>query len=609
MSAGPLFLPPGGVAAAGLLVTALALAGVLAVWTWSRPDGRRLAARLTATLLALLCLLALALRPHVRTSPRAVEAVLLTPGVAAGTVQAEARRGASVFAFELPGAAAPIVAVPDAGWLARHHPEVAKLRIRGHGLEAEAWQALPGVELLPELEPVSAGIARVHWQRQLVPGAELLVQGSVSALAAPAALSLLDPGGAAADSAGLQPGAEASFELRAAVRGEGRFEYRLELRDAAGALLTSEALGVAAVAPEGPRILWIEGAPSFESKHIKDWAARGGALTVRSRVSRDRRRTELLNLREQDLDVLDAALLEGFDLLVTDGRALEQLGEREREAVREAVEGGLGLLVRADELALAGGEPFPGSGFFLPFETLPMGQLDESRVRPVFGGLKPGTAAELPIVPLEIRPGWASSALATDAQGRLLAAVRPSGRGRVALTLLAETWRWVLEGNGRLHAAWWAHVVAETARRAASGGWSLRPGPVLLDAPVELGLETPRALPDAVVDEPSGRLVRLALAQQAGDPQRWVGSFWPREAGWHRVAAAGGGPQLWFLAQPPGQWRAWQETGRVDATLARADEGSGEHRPARVPRELPRLAFYLIFVACLAFLWLEERLG
>jgi hypothetical protein len=144
---------------------------------------------------------------------------------------------------------------------------------------------------------------------------------------------------------------------------------------------------------------------------------------------------------------------------------------------------------------------------------------------------------------------------------------------------------------------------ASAARRPAS------PGPVPLDMPVELGLEAAKPRPEAVVHEPSGRPVRLALAQQAQDSRRWTARFWPREEGWHRVASPGGGPALWFLAQPASQWQAWQQAARVEATLARAAEVVGERQPVRVPRELPRLAFYLLFVACLAFLWLEERLG
>jgi hypothetical protein len=622
MSWGPLLLPGPGRAALGLLALGAVLAAGLCWAALRRPDRRRLGLRLACTLLGLMCLLQLVLRPQLLRPVPPAAAVLLTPGAGPEAARRIASsRTQDLLLFTLDGAGragAAFQNVPDAAFLRRRHPEIDRLRVVGHGLDQEDWAELGPLQVELEPAPHTPGFARVLWPRRIELGQELIVQGSLAGEPAQGRLSLHDPGGPA-DAVEIRPAAGADFELRAVPRSTGRFLYRLELADAQGRPLVQEALDVAVAEPEPLAVLWLEGAPRFETKFFKAWlAGSGGSMAIRSAVSRERFRFESLNrpARAEAPQApalrLDAALLEEFDLAVADVRTLRALGPEEREALRSAVaRAGLGLLVLADEALPAAAELVPPElAFFLDFERAAVGDLERRKVSLSWPGLERHRPGPLPVGALEIRPGFAAEALVTDLQGRVLVARRQRGRGAVALSLVQESYRWVLEGQAPLHAAYWSFLTSELARpERGAERWSVPDGPVLVDRPLPLLLATPRDRPAGAVEAPDGREERIALRQDAREPARWSGTYWPRETGWHRVGSekAGG---VWFYAQEPSAWRTWQEVRRADASRnAEAGSGAGraESQPARRPQPIPQLLFYLGFLLCMAVLWIEEK--
>src|SRR5690606_23609370 len=61
----------------------------------------------------------------------------------------------------------------------------------------------------------------------------------------------------------------------------------------AGAAMVAETLGVAVEPRHLPRVLVLEAAPGFETRHLKTWlGAQGGEVAVRSLMGRDVHRYE-----------------------------------------------------------------------------------------------------------------------------------------------------------------------------------------------------------------------------------------------------------------------------------------------------------------------------
>ena len=192
------------------------------------------------------------------------------------------------------------------------------------------------------------------------------------------------------------------------------------------------------------RVLVLQGAPRFETRHLKNWLAEeGGRIAIRSTISQDRYRTDFLNLSERDLSRLTPAVLRTFDAVILDGRVLAALSDTERRVLRMAVrEEGLGVLLGPDLLNLNDG---PSERFFHPFEGRPLDEAEQRRVRLAWENTV--LASSIPAEPYAIAPAWGVALLMQDEAGHGVAAMRLQGMGRVGLSLATETYRWVLEGT------------------------------------------------------------------------------------------------------------------------------------------------------------------
>lgn len=616
MSGWRLLAPPAELGAA--VLAALLVLVVTVALERRRTGAARRRLRLVALGAALLALLALVARPARLAGVRPAAVTLLTPGAGLADLAAATAAGLPVRTVPArrgepapPPAAEPL---PDAATLARRLPSLARVRVAGHGLTATEWAAMPGAVEAQTPPSLPLGAASLRWERQLPLGGELTVSGLVSGVPAGGATATLSGPGLAALRARLRPGeahpgelrpTQAPLLLRGVPRGPGR--QLLELRlEAAGLAPVVERLEVEVTEPRPPAVLWLEDAPSLESREVARWLQEAGApLALRSRLSRGVERELVAGLSPRPaLAPLSPDILGRIDLAVLDTGALAALSTAERAALDGAVErGGLGVLVR-----LGAEGPAPAVlGRRFALQPVPgAAELAAHLVR------EDGTTAPpLALGPRELRAEPGLVPLAADRAGRLLAAWRPAGAGSVAVTLVDGTWRWSREGSGAAFRRYWREVVSTLARPApAEPRWlDTAGGPAMVDRPLLLVLETDSPSPPrASATGPGSAPHRLALRQDPDEPRRWSTTFWPRQAGWHRVE--GGGATLWVHAAEPERWVALRLAERQAATAARAASPAPLAPPAAAAaRELvplPRWPAFLVLVAALAVLWGEE---
>jgi hypothetical protein len=262
-------------------------------------------------------------------------------------------------------------------------------------------------------------------------------------------------------------------------------------------------------------------------------------------------------------------------------------------------------------VALPRGVPPPASAFTPPPPAVkPIPELDLLAARPTWSG-----APSLPALDVEARElgGCAACApLVSDSSGRVLAAAAPFGRATVAWTTLHDTYRYVLEGNAAAHRALWSRLLSSVARSGAAveGRWLVPAGPIVVDRPLEITLLTADPAPTADLLDEDAQPQRLALRQDALEPERWTAMLWPGRTGWQRVRASSGA-NLTFAAAPAGAWNAWQAAEREDATRRRALAAPRPPAPDRAAaplRPLARWPFFALLFAGLGWLWIDERL-
>lgn len=537
---------------AGVLAAIVVLAS-LRLWLRqrrARQSGWRFAALLAGQpLLAVLLYFALLPPP---APGRAGALIVLSAGV--GKMPA---RGAGDIVVALPEATpiAGVERVPDLGTALRRYPAAGPLRVSGAGLVARDRDAAKGEALQFTPADLPTGLVALEAPTQASSGRRFTVSGRIEGQA-PGVIDLLDPAGRRIDRA--QPGKTGRFRLSGVAGPAGRVEYRLQRRDAAGAIVEDLALPMQVDAGAPLRVLMLAGGASPELKYLRRWAVDSG-LALRTQISLGGG----VELGDPPLPV-NAATLGELDLVVLDERAW-------------------GFDARAADVARSLRLPGTGSA------DLP-GTRDSAETRAT------DTA------PLLSRRALALSAddgapLLRDAAGATLALWRPEGRGRLAVWTLSDSFRLALAGRATAYGSLWAESFATLARPRASTGPALPSG-----AREGLRSQVCGLAPGLTLHGPDGDEIPLPIDPALGT--RRCAAFWPAEPGWHELRSD---DQRWAFPvrgrdEAPGLLAAE----RREATLALVNTGGpGVVRP--VPVAGARWPWMLAWLCVTALLWLLER--
>ncbi|MGI4833087.1 MAG: hypothetical protein ACRYFK_06445 [Janthinobacterium lividum] len=586
-----------------LLAACLLLGLGLLLAAWRRPNRRRLAARLLASVVAVVALGLLAYPPTRPVPARPQEAILLTPGYSPDTLRALRRqlgRAAPVWGYGLPTLPAGSRPLGSLLALAERQPALRQLHVLGQGLPRPDLPALGAVPVRWH-GAAFQGIKAAYWPRQLVLGEFFEVEGLATPLNV-ATWVRLRGAGAGPDSVRV-PVEGGVFRLRYRPRVAGRLLPTLVLRQA-GRVLATEPLPVEITDEPKPPVLLLAAAPAFEFKFLKNnLAATGRAVALRTPVSRGLVQTEVVNQPAQSLDHLTPALLARYPLAVADAAALAALAPAESQALRAAVQAGrLGLVV------LAGPGPLPaavpGRGAF---------------------GVQPGPADAAPVVltwpdapaalraalPTSLRLAAGPRPLVVAGPGRQpVVAAHRAGLGTVVVSVVPETFRWALQGTTTGYQAYWGRLLAAALPPPApAAAWQLADAWPRQSYPLTLRLaagrlpgpaETLRVGP--LAEEPNAR---LALAQDPRLPEWSTAPYWPSRAGWHAVRGPGAATFHFFVFDSAA-WRGPELAARVRSQALRA--GGMPAGRYLVPEPWPAGWFLALFVLAAGFLWLEEKL-
>jgi hypothetical protein len=551
-----------------------------------------------AHVMALLALAAIGFRPTWRTPGRARDVVLSTIGADPAVVR------------RLADSLGKALLVTDPADLRPMRTSVRRLFVAGWGLDAAEWQTLDSIPVTFHPTPVTPGISRASWPAEVILGDRLVVEGDVTAARRGQLIYLEDPSGAT-DSARLD--SSSAFRLEALPRATGRSLYVLRTATAHRSV-AAETLGVAIVAPPAWRVLVLEGSPRFETSALRDWlVARGSAVAIRTAVSRNRFRTEFVNRDSVSVAALTARLVSQFDVTVIDGRTLATLTASERLTLRRAVaSGGLGVLVIPDTVVFDPASRFSDREFFLDFSFRRIETLDVRLVRPHWAGLDRPATVPASAEPYTLANRFGTESLIEDGTGNVLAQVAPRGAGRVGLSLVTGSARWLRGGEREAFSAYWSRVLSAVAGGPGDDHWTIEtPGPWLVHQPLVVDIATSGERQVTLVVAPSGARDSVFLARDPLAPTHWRGTFWPREPGWHEVAEAGGTA---FYVQPAGAWWSRQGAERLDATArhlvhATRDTTSQQLPPGSSSQPIPAAWFFALFLLSAGYLWSLRRTG
>ena len=566
---------------ASALVLAVTLAGLrLAV----QFRNTRLSALRAGALLLLTGLSAIALYFTVFPLPIRVPAQTLVVMTANSDQVKNIPKGIRV---ALPGAAGKLNAqrVPDLASALRRYPAVEALVIVGDGLSARDRDAVQSktLSLLPAALPV--GIVTLWQQPVVTTGNIWRVQGRVLGMPQ-SRVELLDPAGKTARIADIDN--DGRFTLEDTARSAGRADYRIRLLTADKRVVEDIPLMLEAVAPPVVRVLVRASGPGPELKQLRRWAMDAG-VSLQSRV--DLGPDMAL---QSGTPALTAEALQTQDLLILDERAWAELSGAERNAVRAAVQNGLGLLLRINgPLPPQTRADWTAFGFSIR---------DSESAQGVRIDLPGATEAWPDFTRRALRIGASDAKpLLQSQQGDALGLWLPVGEGRVGVLWLLDSYRLVLAGFPVAHSQFWSRTASVLARSQRTSDPEWRDGVAWLgERTVFCQLAD---APRIVIDDSA-----VPLAPESTGPNRGCAAFWPKIAGAHTLETAE--QRYRFLVRNPQQARAMYRYQVQQSTqqLARAQGNLKPNRDETVEASgspWPAFIAWLCFSA--ALWWLERR--
>lgn len=476
------------------------------------------------------------------------------------------------------------------------------------------------------------------WARHfLVPGQTMVAQGLVRGMnrSGPLQLSLSGPDGTVTNvELRAAPGGEASFSIEhpTSAAATGLFTWEVRLRSVGTPVL----LGAEVREPHLPRVLILQDHPAVEGGRLERWlAASGASVSTRTRISAEHYRVSAANGSPDQLPQLDLPSLSHFDILVAHESALARLTPAERQALRMAIrEQGRGLLVIGpidpegsnSGLDLLRVRPSPAID--------PAEQSRPARIQLSHAPYAPASSSRalamnadsepfLSVLAGEMEMPPTAQVLARDVQGRAVACVVQVGQGRVARSLVLDSWRWRQHGMPQTYANFWSTLFSAIARPLPlpDGTWSMESPslPVVVDEPVGLFCHVPvdASLPRAEVrgladEEARTTGIVLNLTRDPITPSRARTVYWPVHPGWHEVRLTPDSPGLSFHVQArdalPGVIAERQrEMAARNPKASDTDEAQSTVSPETAhASHFTTAVWFLLFLLSAMGIWLSE---
>ena len=474
-------------------------------------------------------------------------------------------------------------------------PTLQHLVVIGDGMTMQQWQRFkqrkgsndPAISVTLKKGSAVTGLVSMRWQRQLNRGQWQRVSGVLQVAPAEAIgnlqqtiyhVYLKDPAGQVVAQQAVRDGE--TFELLVNVKTEGLWQYQLALAKASDDItVVEENLAFEVTRPSLAKLLIRQSAPSFETRHVKNWAVEQGAqVTVETQISKNRYISQHANYPQEDrsdektaqVDSFDTlSTLDQYDLLIIDARGLMKLSQHQQDNLAVAVKRGLGVLVIGDStLFTENNLPEVLNQFRISHGSTI--ESDQSLLSWQFDQ----AGEPLNVIAADI-PASSGFSLVKGAEGRVIVPGIHWGLGKVAISLTNQTYQWRTAGQRQLYSRYWQFLFESLARQSLA--------PYLL--PVEndhLNIARqplPRCF--SVNENLYSRLADYALRYEGteGKPVALIplvdevnqnmacGVIYPASSGWQRITLSANEETLShsFYVYNESDWPAWQQQRKHNA--------------------------------------------
>jgi hypothetical protein len=474
------------------------------------------------------------------------------------------------------------------------NPDFQSFHIFGHGLERYELESLKGKNLIFHPSKLADGISSINWPTRIRSGEEFLVQGNYLNSQKREIKLILKGMGTNLDSTIIESEGS-NFELKCIPKHLDKAVYSL-IALADGDTLAKEDLPILVKAKEPIRILILDSSPNFEHKFLKKWLSEQGYhIASRTTISTNKFSSEFINIPKVDLSLINSTLLDKFDLLIGDVQELSGLNTNESQVIQNQVNSGMGLIVKAD--AIATKPSFYSKQFKL---------LESKKTIPKSIDLKwEGQAATKNVLQgslsLSIMPQAGSQNLVKNELGDILINSKLLGKGKLVLSLINDTYTWILGNQIKDYTSFWTYILQKAAKKKDVAVSYTFPQIVVINKFNEIGTDSSRL---KINDD------KITLIQDPILQFEQKGIWWPKNSGWQSA----NDDNSWLYTFEESAWplvRASQRLNDTKKSLTAENQGDkkdGEFYSNYEDRLSP-IWFYLLFLICCTYLWLEQKLS
>jgi hypothetical protein len=466
--------------------------------------------------------------------------------------------------------------------------------VYGYGLENHEFESLRGKNLIFHPSVLADGISSINWSNKIRSGEELLIQGSYNNLEKREIKLVLQGMGTNLDSTFIEK-ESANFELKCIPKHLDKAVYSL-IALAGGDTIVKEDLPILVKAKEPMRILILAASPDFENKFLKNWLSEQGfSLAIRTTISTNKFNSEFLNGSKIDLTHINATLLNDFDMLIGDIQELARLSNVESQVLQNQINLGMGLLIKTDAIE-------SGSGFYKKAFSL---QENKKAIPKTMNLTWNGQEATKNIIQgstlLSIMPQSGTQSLVKNELGDILISSKLLGRGKIVLSLINDTYTWVLGNQLNDYSSFWTYVLQKAGKKKELAVNYIIPQIPIINKELQLSS-------DSLKLNINGD--QLALIQDPVLQFEQRGSWWPEKTGWQSID----NEKEWIYVFDESAWKGVRAAEKIKNTkkrwmLEKKDSIKEKFAHSIYEDQVSAIWFYILFLLCCTYLWLEEKLS
>ena len=472
--------------------------------------------------------------------------------------------------------------------------------VLGFGLEKDELKSLQNFPVRFNPTELPSGIQKINWTNRLKAGESFRVQGNFINQTDSEIKLILQGLNTGLDSVKIGAKRSMPFSFQTIPKESGRAVFGL-LAISGKDTLENEVLPVVIDLQEKLKILMLSASPDFESRFLKNWLAENAyEVAARSTISKNKITSDFANMEKFTLEKITPALLQKFDVLVTDAAGFSALSKPEASAILAQVSAkGMGLIVRADSIDNAS---FIGKNFALYQPDNPQKEL-HLKLNDV-NGTRLKIQSEHPAF-IKNQPN--SQTLVQDEAKNILVSSKLYGSGKLVLSTLNNTFSWQLSGSKAAYSAFWSALLSKAAQKTSRKENVYTEIYADKNSMTKVYLET--ADRNAVL-KVNGQT--LPLSQNPSIPFLQEAVFWPERSGWFPISTQNNTAD-WVYIFENASWKTFKAAEKIRRTKEYARQSSAKQENIQNQEKdelvfVPPFWFYLLFLLSCTFLWLETKL-